>query len=465
MIERKIKNFKKELAIINWVEGFNKQKVLIRDESNNAYLNKSNRKFIFFHKGIFPYSKNGTLDINIEGSQYYIKSSDFKEPVNKNFTQIPCESACDVDTFTKGNLNRRKLFRMFFFDKSERTHIFHHKLEFPKYDGKIPWAFECTRVQVKNKRYDIIQHKHNNQSYIIIENLDPVSYSNFKKDSYSIQKGIGFLIGYMPGGENYIFSGDNFVYQRLSRKALKSIYHPVTSNPYSFTLLHDQRKIAERYESILTVIPASVISNFVNKIHDSEELSVAIIFLMEVASLSSVVSMPGVFSVILESFANIIINEQKIRQSLITDEELAKEIIDELNLVIDKNASKMHSDAAIKIRRRVAAINQPVNTKKISNAMKLREPFDQLGISLSNLDEKAIDYRNDLLHGNILMHDETKRTSKEIDNRMIYVSAKLYTLISKLILKYCGYNGYVINHAKFYDLDGIFGEIDFFEKI
>lgn len=465
MIKRKIKNFTKELTIIDWVEGFNKQKVFVGDNSNEAYLNKSNGDFHFFYKGIFPYSKNGMLDFNIEGTQYYIKSSDFKDSVNKNFAKIPCESTCDVDTFSKGNLNKRKLFRMFFLDSSERSHIFHHKLEFPKYDGKIPWAFECIRINVKDKRYDITQHKHNEKSYIIIENLDPVSYSNFKKDSYSIQKGIGFLIGYMPGGENYIFSSKNFVYQRLARKALKSIFHPVTSNPYSFTVLHDQRKITENYESKLAVIPSSVVSNFVTKIHDSEELSVAIIFLMEVTSLSSVVSMPGVFSVILESFANIIINEQNIRESLISDEELAQEIIDELNLVIDNHTSKIHPDAVIKIRRRLASINQPINTNKISNAMKLREPFDQLGITLSSIDEKAIEYRNDLLHGNILMHDVTKRTSKEIDDRMLYVSAKLYTLISKLILKYCGYNGYVINHAKFYDFKGEIGEVDFFEKI
>ena len=49
------------------------------------------------------------------------------------------------------------------------------------------------------------------------------------------------------------------------------------------------------------------------------------------------------------------------------------------------------------------------------------------------------------------MNSVTSRTSKEIDNKMLYASAKLYTLISKLILKNSGYIGYVINHAKFYD--------------
>jgi hypothetical protein len=34
---------------------------------------------------------------------------------------------------------------------------------------------------------------------------------------------------------------------------------------------------------------------------------------------------------------------------------------------------------------------------------------------------------------------------------MLYASAKLYTLISKLILKNSGYSGYVINYGKLYN--------------
>jgi hypothetical protein len=84
---------------------------------------------------------------------------------------------------------------------------------------------------------------------------------------------------------------------------------------------------------------------------------------------------------------------------------------------------------------------------------------------LSPLDEDALEYRNDLLHGNIMMHDGTTRTSSEIDDHMLYVSAKLYTLISKLVLKNSGYDGYVINHAKFYNYSNTVGESDYFEKI
>ncbi len=161
--------------------------------------------------------------------------------------------------------------------------------------------------------------------------------------------------------------------------------------------------------------------------------------------------MPGVFSVILESLANIITIKQDTIEKLIKDETIFENIKCDLNTVIDKYANEIGENAEIKFRRKINGLSNPINHKRLTNAEKLRQPFDQLKIKLSYEDEAAIDFRNDLLHGNILMNNETTRTSKEIDNKMLYASAKLYTLLSKLILKNSGYNGYVINHAKFYN--------------
>ena len=118
------------------------------------------------------------------------------------------------------------------------------------------------------------------------------------------------------------------------------------------------------------------------------------------------------------------------------------------------NSSSYHAISQCRgfvIYKKINELNKPINHKRLTNAEKLRQPFDQLQIKLSAEDEVAIDFRNDLLHGNILMNNETTRTSKEIDNKMLYASAKLYTLISKLILKNSGYSGYVINYGKLYN--------------
>lgn len=463
MKDTKIKNFTQEFETIEQFENYKNQKVIIENCDGEAFIKKSKRNFKLSFDGIFSYKSDKKIKVHINSTEFIFKSIDFKEPINEVFENVSCQHTFDIDSVFKGSLDEISLFRMFFFDNSKRNNAFHTKLETAKHDGINTWAFDCVRLAVNKNNYDITQYKNKDNSYFVIENLEPTSLKEFEEDSYSIQKGIGFLIGYMPGGENYIFSGENFVYRRLSRKSLKSIFYPVTSNPYS--KLHKEREIADSYYGKLKVIPTILISDFVSQLRNNEDFSVAIIFLMEVTSLKSVVSMPGVFSVILESLANIIIIKQNKLEKLVIDKQLVEDIITDLNAVIDKHATNINPNSEIKIRRRISDLNKPINHNRLTNAEKLRAPFDQLKIKLSQEDERAIDYRNYLLHGNILMNDETKRTSEEIDNQMLYISAKLYTLISKLVLKNSGYNGYVINHAKLFNRNASKSKDDYFEEI
>lgn len=449
MKDSKIKNFSLELEIIDRFENYKNQKVLIENCEGQAHITKSKKEFKLFYDGVFKYSPDNKIKVTVDDLEYTFKSIDFSEPINEIFANVSAQHTFDIDKFYKGNINKVALFRMFFFDNSKRTNVFHTKLETVKNDGINTWAFDCVRTSVNQNRYDITQYKNKDKSYFIVENLEPSSLEVFEEDAYAIQKGIGFLIGYMPGGQNYIFSGESFIYQRLARKPLKSIFHPVTSDPYS--KLHKERNIADNYYGKLKVIPVEVISNFMTQIRNNEDFSVAIIFLMEVSHLKSVVSMPGVFSVILESLANIITIKQVTIEKLIKDETIFDNIRRDLNTVMDNYANAIDKNAEIKFRRKINGLSNSINPKRITNAEKLRQPFDQLQIKLSTEDEAAIDFRNDLLHGNILMNNETTRTSKEIDNKMLYASAKLYTLISKLILKNSGYSGYVINYGKLYN--------------
>lgn len=465
MKESKNKNFDLEIKIIEQFENYKQYKITLENGFGEAFITKSKKDYHLFYNGVFPYSADKKIKILIEGKSITLKSTDFQKSINQILAKNPAQHTFDIDGVYKGNLKDSSFFKMFFFDDSERKNIFHYILEKAKNDGITPWAFGCIRLNIMQKRYDITQHHNGENSYFIIENLDAATFEEFNEDSYAIQKGIGFLIGYMPGGENYIFSGENFIYRRLSRNSLKSIFHPVTSNPYSKLNEGTEKEIADQYYGKLKVIPVPVISELITQLRQNMDFSVAIIFLMEVASLKSIVSMPGVFSVILESFANIIITKQNKQEKLITDKDLVTDIIYDMNTVIDKHAKKIHPNAEIKIRRKINEINKPVNFNRLTNAEKLRAPFDHLKIKLSEAEEKAIDYRNYLLHGNILMHNETERTSEEIDNHMLHVSAKLYTLISKLILKSCGYEGYVINHSKLFEQNNIDSTEEYFEHI
>lgn len=459
-----IKNFDKEIAAIEEIESWNEKKAMLEISGQESFISKSGYKFKFKFNGVFPYSEHNAITVVIEGNPYALKGVDFQKDNNNIFQDLPAEHIFDVDTMAKGDIYTSSYFRMFFFEDSEQNNIFHYKLESPKYDGVIPWTFDCVRLVVDGVRYDISRHTSKCKSYFIIENLDIVYFENFKADSYAIQKGLGFLIGYMPGGENYIFSGENFIYQRLSRKALKFLFFPVTSNPHSKIYPNNDRNIADKYVGKVKMIPSVVASTLVERIKADSEFSVAILLLMEVASLKSVVSMPGVFSVVLESFANILSEKSTEVTKVINNSRTASSLVTDLNTVLDKYTNEISPEAVTKITRRLAEVTKPVNNKRLTNAEKLRLPFDQLKIKLSTADEKAIDYRNDLLHGNILMNTEQVRSDEEIDDHMLYVSARLYTIISKLILKSCGFEGYVINHSKFYIHD-VQNQEEFFELI
>src|SRR5690606_9670266 len=136
-------------------------------------------------------------------------------------------------------------------------------------------------------------------------------------------------------------------------------------------------------------------------VYEKEEISMAVILLMEAASVKSLLLIPSVFAVIIESLAKCISIDEKGKFVPIPDSKLSKDIIGELLKVVDANEELLSGDGALKLKRRLMAINSPVVKERLTNNEKLTLPFEQLGIELSIEDVMAIEHRNDLLHGNI----------------------------------------------------------------
>ena len=80
-------------------------------------------------------------------------------------------------------------------------------------------------------------------------------------------------------------------------------------------------------------------------------------------------------------------------------------------------------------------------------------PFKILEINLLDDDIKIINSRNDFLHGRTpdYMKIGERRSIYDKDRDMYYASVRMYTLLNILILKYIGYNNYVINFSKIYE--------------
>lgn len=448
------KNFDSQIEAITFIESLNQTSIIIYDYENcKSELTKTNSNLKLKIEDVFVNEKNSNeIPVIIDKKNYILKSSDFcSNAVNADiFSGVYCEQTFDVYAIRTlaFNENGSGTFQCIFPCDISKLSTYRFIFETMIYeDDKTRYGFDCIRITLENKIYDVIQLQREGKGYIVIENLDNEKYKIFRKICFAIQQAMGFLTGYMPGGEEYIFCDDGFKYSSYVRPALKSIYHPVNTNPYS--KLHDKPDIAGEYYGKLTKISSAIISNLVDQIHRNQELSSSIILLMEAASVKSLLMIPSVSAIIIESLSKLITFQEQGKLLPIKDVILKDKIINKLNVVIDSYKTDLGEDSTLKLKRRVNEINRPVIKEKLTNNEKLTIPFEQLGIKITIEDIQAIEHRNDLLHGNILLLNGERLNDNEINSYMLYVADRLFTLISKLILKYAGYNGYVINYSKF----------------
>jgi hypothetical protein len=78
--------------------------------------------------------------------------------------------------------------------------------------------------------------------------------------------------------------------------------------------------------------------------------------------------------------------------------------------------------------------------------------------------------RNDFLHGRLFPRDKAIKKEEDyvdLELEYHYLSQRIHTLISKLILKYIGYDGFIVNHAKLREIQSgkTFDDEDYFIKI
>jgi hypothetical protein len=285
------------------------------------------------------------------------------------------------------------------------------------------------------------------QKHCIIECISTITYDRFSHTCFAIQQMLGFFTGYMPGGGHYVFAGEQeFCYSSYCRPEVSGFYWPININPYSKFEAND----AGRFIGKLTLISQPVISKFVSLLLHDGRFSSAVMLMLESGSLKSVLLMPSVFAVVLESLSKIITGIPVADFIPMDGQVFTQKALPELTAVIDKYTSYTGQVGSQKMKNRLAGINQAVVGRKLSNDEKLTRPFETLGLPLTDFEYSIIRHRNDVLHGDILMACKNQVTY-ETDNYMAFVSAKLYTLISGLILKHLGYSGYIINHARLFE--------------
>lgn len=450
------KSFTAQLRKISEIQEWKEKPITItRIENVSANISKRPKEFQVIVGGAFPEDEQSDWEVVIDGLQYVLTSKDF---VSNSLSIIALQGVSRTATYqvreiaTQGfDRSKEARFRCFVPVEPGELKSFAYVVETILYEtDETRYRFDCLRLDVDGVGLDVVQYKDkaSGDEFYIFDALAPQSFEDFQETCFAARQALGFISGFMPGGEELVFDGEEFLYSSRIRPSLKMIHNPVNRNPYA--KLYDRKDIAETYMNKLSVIPMGVASKLATQIKQNEVFSAAMLLLIEAEHARSLLIIPSILAVIVESMAKQLAVGKTGKQVPISDKDLAKSIKEDLFAVID-NHPEVDFDTSVKLKRRLQEFNKPVVYEKLTNNEKLTEPFFQLGIQLSLNDINAIEHRNDLLHGNLLIENEERVTDDQINTYMGYIAAKLYTLISKLILKNAGYDGYVINHARFYE--------------
>lgn len=465
------KNFETELKFIEKIsslENFNVE--LVGNKEIDTFLIRKERAFLLQINARLLEEDDYNTELSFILNDITYKSKKLGSTSNhtdlKIDKSISFETTIELNRFQSENFKQYGFYKIFFQTDLKNINTFHREFETITHQRQgTEYFYDCIRINLNGKDYDVTQLKYKDKGFYVFECLQEQSYDEFSEVCFSIQQAIGFINKLMVGGEKFIFDDvGNCYYSNYIRPALKGMYSPITTNPFSYPDI--EKDVADFYLNKLTRITLNNFSNLVYKIHTEPEFSVAILVILEATSIRSLLIIPTSFAVIIEQLSKHLSIEETGLEKPINDSILSNKVVKELHKVIDDNSKTLSETNILKLKRRLNEINKSINKEHLTNNEKLTRPFEQLGIRLTLHDIAIIEHRNDLLHGDILLKKEEIKDEEKLNLYLSYVSAKLFTLISKLILKSIGYDRYVYNQGKYLEkLMNIKTDEEYFEKI
>ena len=358
----------------------------------------------------------------------------------------------DVDFFyTKGYSKKREYYYRLVF-VLDKKFDFHYQIEETGYTSDLVWSRTGTKAVIDGDEltaYTFTDSGHAN-NYFAIETDAKMNYDTFSNKAFALKNAVGYLTGFLAGDGGYFFAYQNKGMKNIShyyycsfRDTIRSNYCPLHTNPYS--VLHDKRKIAEKLYNKKMLKPVSLeqLSNLANKLYTSLEFAGALILMLE-SSVASLLFMPGGYAIALETLSDLIIGSDKLKLAPIKDKSKSKALRKVLLVVLENECSTLPFEDLAVLKTRIEQINQ------MTNGERLKAPFTKLGIKLLDKDIEILKSRNDFLHGRI---PDISKSNAELNidkkNRdLYYASMRFYTLLNMLVLKWIGFDNYIINYAK-----------------
>jgi len=364
---------------------------------------------------------------------------------------------CDLYKFTSLNFKpKTKKYYKLIIPIKESNFNFHFQLSSYGYsrENYNRSSINGTNIKVCGENFYILLENKDQNNYLIIQSDTKQSIDEFSTKCHSLLISLGYITGNYIADKGYYFAYNNkkmdtfsSFYFRTLRDGMKNFWQPINSNAYSWVSMRNKSKAEKIYKNYnLRNLTKEEFSKLC-QLSIEEDDFLTVLFLIIEANNTSLVFRPGGYSIALETLSSIISSKSKVRQTPITSKGDCITFQNELYAVLDKykDFDSFHDIETLK--GKIQHINQMTNQEK------LLAPFKELGIAISDTDLEVIKSRNAFLHGRVPDFRKLgkNRSIEEKDADLYYASTKLYTLLNLLILKYVGYDNYVLNFSKLHE--------------
>lgn len=309
--------------------------------------------------------------------------------------------------------------------------------EFNK-DNQVFCASGLFSLTVSNHVLDIVETYEDQTEYLFIDSTTPIRYTLFEKLIKSITHSFGFISGYLQRDGWFCMQSASSDFQVINGFRFESLEESVSTglaviDPRTIGELHGNEQ--EHYSKF----QPNIFSNLVTKVFDDERMFRAVKIIAEGNAYPNEIR-ASAYSVALETVRNIIVEENSEKIVPIKNKAKAKLLKDKIkDLVNEMEADDFNDKEAI--FKRINDFNQLPNKDSFKMA------FSIVGIELTKEDIRCLESRNDFLHGRLPID-----RAEHVESDIKYFTHKLHFLVCALILKYCGYYGWLLNSHKYLEL-------------
>lgn len=300
------------------------------------------------------------------------------------------------------------------------------------------------------------------QQYMVVEPQYKVSEQELLDIHYSVAMALGLITGTATFGEAYILASENLDFANVKgcsyismRESIKSQYHTFTTNMYSILMSlkigtnnkYAIQQISENgktpKEGLVNWLEEPDYSPIFSKLYQYPEIARAVMILIDGTD-KALDYQAAMFSVALETICTKLKSIYEMR----FDGSIKKSVWTRTRKALIRVLKESFSENGISAEISIHFENGLNNLNNLSNAEKFRQTISKTGLQLSELDMKVIQQRNRLLHGDLA--EQTSKDSNAFDD-MYYYSLALFTLCARILYKFFGYNGFLINNPVLMD--------------